>query len=863
MIWSTNYGRLLSQTLFTLFFAGRVFAPNCIIDGINIQDYLQQHYIAAFGELADRIKQADEAEGLELLDACVIGWDSLNEPAEGFVGWDDLNQYPKQQTTTLKKGTTPSPAQSLRLGMGQPQTVDIWDFGAFGPRRTGSATVDPKGRKIWAEPDPDATSTSGGELPDGAHPRWGWKRDVSKWPLGICIWALHGVWDVQSGDILRPDYFRSNPSTGTTVHFLPDFWLPHFTAYTARIRQAHPNGILFVQPPVFAIPPHVREEVLQGRCAYTGHYYDGLTLITKHWNWFNADAVGVMRGKYRSPIQAVKFGEGAIRKSIMEQIGYLKADAEVITAPAPDDSSHSTLAESPSPVKLNQYPTIIGEIGTPFDMDSKRSYFPSSHLRNKYRGDYTNQEKALDASLNACDGYNNVGYTIWTYIAIGSGVSGNEKHVPTSHSHEWGDGWNGEDLSLWSADDLRRRWFDDDDDADADYHRRGTDTSNNSVLCGRMNFLGMSSPHQLQPQSQQQQELKSESRVGLLENRSSPNLVGGSKDVSMLTLNTSVTPRISGTENSDSDSPMLLTPSSPLHVGITDTPSADHAAPNVDAEPDNKNESSSNMSSTLLDHNNSESDRVRKQEAGRDPYDFLTDGARAVRAFCRPRAVRVWGDVVDTKFEIGKAEFKCVIRVGGAASVSNGDRVDVDAEEDKEDEEQATEIYLPLVHFASNELLENSKARWDPEAAKERLVQTKKKGIKGLDSMHPPTKTYNREVEMDGRVSEPQRETTFLELITSDPNLLSVEVNVSSGKYKIKGQTLYWWYPHHRRGIEREVTIEVKRRGGAIKVGRGGWVNVPPSRSRQQQRRKDEKWEGREKSWCERLCECDIGCVVM
>jgi len=73
MIWSTNYGRLLSQTLFTLFFVGRVFAPNCIIDGINIQDYLQQHYIAAFGELADRIKQADEAEGLELLDACVIG----------------------------------------------------------------------------------------------------------------------------------------------------------------------------------------------------------------------------------------------------------------------------------------------------------------------------------------------------------------------------------------------------------------------------------------------------------------------------------------------------------------------------------------------------------------------------------------------------------------------------------------------------------------------------------------------------------------------------------------------------------------------------------------------------------------------
>jgi hypothetical protein len=477
MIWSTNYGRLLSHTLFTLFFAGKAFAPNCIIDDMNIQDYLQSHYISAFGELADRIRKADDEaddENDKLLDTCIIGWDSLNELAEGLIHWEDLNANPTKQGTTLKKGTYPTPAQSLRLGMGQVQTVETWDFGAFGPKRTGTTTINPKGRKVWANPDlsppptnPNSSSSSSsvvGECPDGTHPRWGWKRDISKWPLGKCIWALHGVWDIESGYILRPDYFKYHSSTGIEVDFLSDFWVPHFVDYTKRIRSAHPGSIAFVQPPVFALPPRLSgvscgeggeggEEVLNGRCAYSAHYYDGLTLLTKHWNWYNADSLGVLRGKYKSPMYAAKFGEKAIRKSLMQQIGWLKSDAEIITSPPPTTPSssgsitpyarshpHSSEDDDKKP---KQYPTVIGEIGTPFDMDSKSSYYSP-----KRKGDYTNQEKALDASLNACDGYNNVSYTIWTYLAR-NGEDGN--------THEWGDGWNGEDLSLWSGDDMRQR----------------------------------------------------------------------------------------------------------------------------------------------------------------------------------------------------------------------------------------------------------------------------------------------------------------------------------------------------------------------------------------------------------------------
>lgn len=53
--------------MFTLFWAGRDFAPSAIIDGVNIQNYLQSHFIAACKYLAKRIHDAGDLEGDALI----------------------------------------------------------------------------------------------------------------------------------------------------------------------------------------------------------------------------------------------------------------------------------------------------------------------------------------------------------------------------------------------------------------------------------------------------------------------------------------------------------------------------------------------------------------------------------------------------------------------------------------------------------------------------------------------------------------------------------------------------------------------------------------------------------------------------
>ncbi|KAI6368061.1 hypothetical protein MCOR25_004745 [Pyricularia grisea] len=392
MIWSTNYFRLAAATMFTLFFAGKDFAPKCIIDGVNIQDYLQGHFMKAISHLAMRIHEAGDIEN-----EVVFGWETLNEPNKGMIGYEDISVIPKEQA--LKKGTSPTIWQAMLTGLGRSTEVDTWDMGSLGPYKVGRTLVDPKGEIAWLPADYDES-------------RYKYKRDPG-WKLGECLWAQHGVWDPATDKLLRKDYFQKNPRTGEVIDhhaFTNTYFMDYARVYRDTLRQHHKEATFILQPPVLELPPSIKGTADdENNMVYAPHYYDGITLMTKSWKWWNVDVLGVLRGRYLSPVFAIRVGETAVRNCFRQQLAAIRQEGLDY---------------------MGNHPCILTEFGIPYDMDDKAAY---------KSGNYSSQSAAMDANHFAVEGAPMEGYTLWVYCA--------------KNDHEYGDQWNGEDLSIYSLDD--------------------------------------------------------------------------------------------------------------------------------------------------------------------------------------------------------------------------------------------------------------------------------------------------------------------------------------------------------------------------------------------------------------------------
>ncbi|KAI5967140.1 hypothetical protein CANMA_003197 [Candida margitis] len=424
MLWTSNYKRLAPLVMFTMFFAGKYYFPNLIMNGENIQDYLQNRFLGAVEFIWKKV-----CAGVpELLkNGTIIGFESMNEPNCGLIGYPDIGQLPDFQQ--LRVGTTPTAFQSMRLGMGFACEVDEYRITVTGPRKYGTKIVDPKGDKAWLSP----------EAGKAIDEHYGFKRG-EKWELGTCIFAAEGVWswpqvtkdmtamtqqqrlDISSKcKILEPEFFSkpypqhnydSHVTKVDTHTFVNVHYSDHIVRFKELIRKYTPDAFVMLSTPVLEEPPHLKNDkrnIIDDKIIYCPHYYDGLTLMQKSWNFkFNVDTLGIMRGAYLNPVLGIVFGGRAIRNCIQKQFCEIRRECNEY---------------------LGEIPILMSETGMPFDMDDKRSY------RN---GKYISQTAAMDALCNALEAAN-MSHTYWCYS------SGN--------NHKYGDNWNNEDFSFWSADD--------------------------------------------------------------------------------------------------------------------------------------------------------------------------------------------------------------------------------------------------------------------------------------------------------------------------------------------------------------------------------------------------------------------------
>lgn len=349
--WPLNYHRYACATMFTLFFAGNRLAPGRYIEGVNVQDWLQDHFIEAMRHTARRLKDC----------ANLIGFGTFNEPHSGFIALPSLDSRSRM---LAEAGMVPTAFEAMTAASGF--TCQVEEFRFFGHRRTGrKGVMNPSGVSLFRE---------------GC----------------VCPWREAGVWGLSGGEpvALKQDYFAR-------VDFTRDCLQPFIARFIAELSRKHGHYVFFTEG--IPLGPRAswsaeslrREDGTRLQVAEAFHWYEGFLLMTKRWRpYLAADGI---RGK-------VVLGKSNVRRSVERQI--------------------AELADLP---RREGIPALVGEFGIPFDLDEKRGY---------RTGDWSRHEEALSLQYEALDAALLHGM-IWNYSATNTEGSG--------------DGWNGEDLSVWNS----------------------------------------------------------------------------------------------------------------------------------------------------------------------------------------------------------------------------------------------------------------------------------------------------------------------------------------------------------------------------------------------------------------------------
>jgi Glycoside hydrolase family 5 C-terminal domain/Cellulase (glycosyl hydrolase family 5) len=274
MIWSSNAGKLACATMFSLFFGGNDFAPLTKLDGEPAQDFLQRHYIEAIQQVALRLKDQPN----------VLGYDTMNEPSNGYIGWQDLNT----PGGNLAIGDVPTAYQSMLLGEGIPQEVPVWELGLASFKHMGMHRLNEARVRAWM---------NGQE----------------------CVWRQNGVWDYDSTgtpSLLRADHFAQVKDR--KVDFSRDYYHPFANRFAAAIQEAHPGALIFLETQEDTPISKWGEQDAKG-IVYAPHWYDAYVVVKKAYIPF----LGIDSLKRKLVVS-----QPAIRRSYRRQLAIIKRHAD-------------------------------------------------------------------------------------------------------------------------------------------------------------------------------------------------------------------------------------------------------------------------------------------------------------------------------------------------------------------------------------------------------------------------------------------------------------------------------------------------------------------------------------------------------
>lgn len=218
---------------------------------------------------------------------------------------------------------------------------------------------------------------------------------VSVWRDGYeCVWKQNGVWTDADGKpvLLRSDHFNVGQADVAN-----DYIKPFIERYIEEMRTVRSDYIMFIEGAPGGDHPEWHADD-PDQVVNASHWYDVITLFLKMFN----------------PEMNVNFmtqdfveGKDAVQQMFNQQLAANKQTAQ----------EH-----------MNNIPTLIGEFGMPFDLDSKSAY---------KNNDFSIHAVAMDMYFDAMDA-NLLNCTVWNYTP--------------DNTNAHGDLWNDEDLSIFSRD---------------------------------------------------------------------------------------------------------------------------------------------------------------------------------------------------------------------------------------------------------------------------------------------------------------------------------------------------------------------------------------------------------------------------